>query len=244
MKKLTLIICIILINIFLLISCFSSEGDINSDRNDLKNSEEIQFLPPEIGEEVAVINTDAGEIYIRLFRQYAPMAVDNFTYFAKEANYENAFASVHEDFSIQMNMPSESTMFNGNAYPVEISDSLHHYTGAVGVVKHSTEENSNKNSFYIIQTPKNSVPGSDAHSLTDQGMREEVADAYKAVGGAPYLDNEYTVFGHVFYGMDIVDKIANDPVYNNSSGEPDWPIFINSIEIVPYSEELTMPKER
>ncbi len=238
MKKFALII--IFVNIVFLTSCFKSPGDINSDRNDFNNSEEIQFAAPEIGEEVAVISTSEGKIYIRLFSEYAPMATENFTTLATQAYYNNTqITRVEKDFLIQADTEN-STIFNNAAYPVEINDNLHHYTGAVGMVKQSNnEENLNASSFYIIQTAKNSVPGSDAHNLTDQGMREDVADAYKAVGGAPYLDNEYTVFGQVFYGMDIVDKIAN--VKSNDNGAPIEPVIIQSIDIIPYTEQLTIP---
>ncbi|MCQ2216604.1 MAG: peptidylprolyl isomerase [Bacteroidales bacterium] len=41
------------------------------------------------------------------------------------------------------------------------------------------------------------------------GMSAEAKEAYKSVGGTPFLDNEYTVFGEVIEGLDIVEKIQN-----------------------------------
>jgi hypothetical protein len=38
---------------------------------------------------------------------------------------------------------------------------------------------------------------------------------YKTIGGTPHLDNNYTVFGEVLYGIDVIDKIANEKTDNN-----------------------------
>ena len=47
---------------------------------------------------------------------------------------------------------------------------------------------------------------------------------YEEIGGAPFLDNDYTVFGEVLSGMEVVDSIAAVPV--NNAGLPDEPVYI------------------
>ena len=43
---------------------------------------------------------------------------------------------------------------------------------------------------------------------TGKTLSPEQVEAYTTVGGAPWLDGDYTVFGEVVSGMDVVDKIA------------------------------------
>ena len=59
---------------------------------------------------------------------------------------------------------------------------------------------------------------------------EEQRQAYTTVGGTPHLDGEYTVFGEVIEGMDVVDEIQQ--VATNASDRPDEDIVIKKISIV------------
>ena len=59
---------------------------------------------------------------------------------------------------------------------------------------------------------------------------DEQRQAYTTMGGTPHLDGEYTVFGEVIEGMDVVDKIQQ--VATNASDRPDEDIVIKKVSIV------------
>lgn len=72
-------------------------------------------------------------------------------------------------------------------------------------------------------------------SLEESGFRQEVIDAYEAVGGLPYLDNHYTVFGQVYRGMEVVDAIG--AVETDEEDKPLEEVLVNSVTISTYSAE-------
>ena len=66
---------------------------------------------------------------------------------------------------------------------------------------------------FSIATGRERARASAARPLTP-----EQAKAYQTLGGIPGLDGQYTVFGEVVEGLDVIDKIANEPV-----GMDKWP---------------------
>ncbi|MEG1010996.1 MAG: peptidylprolyl isomerase [Ruthenibacterium sp.] len=233
-------ICLCMAVCALLTGCGGKGPDKKKpERNINKNSGEAQFSPLAQGDPIAIIDTDRGEIRIRLFPQYAPMAVQNFTGLAQQGYFNGvSFHRIVKDFVIQSGDASGTgtggtTVWNGNAYPVEISDAMHHYTGAVGIAHVTGESAGNASQFYVVQTPKNSVDKTAADTLTSLGMRKEVVEAYRSIGGAPYLDNLYTVFAQVYEGMEVVDAIGT--VKCTESGQPVEPVLIKSVTIATYT---------
>lgn len=59
----------------------------------------------------------------------------------------------------------------------------------------------------------------------------EQIQAYTTVGGTPHLDNSYTVFGEVYEGLEVIDKIAAEKTDKNARPETD--VRIKSISIIP-----------
>ena len=175
---------------------------------------ELQFITPAEGDPIATLSTTLGDISFVLYPDIAPMAVENFVGLAQQGYYNGlSFHRVIEGFLVQTGDATGtgaggSTIWNGNSYPNEISDRLHHYAGAVAMAHAPDGASGNLSQFYIVQSAQDSVDKTLAKTLTEAGVREAVVTAYQAVGGAPYLDNLNTVFGQVYDGMDVVDAIA------------------------------------
>lgn len=69
---------------------------------------------------------------------------------------------------------------------------------------------------------------------------EEISAKYKQVGGTPSLDGNYTVFGQVYDGFDVIEKISESKVADNGNGEESKPqkdIIIKSVKVYEYSSQ-------
>ena len=199
-------------------------------------SAETQFAHPAAGDTVAVFDTSAGVFKAVLFPTLAPQACDNFLGLVQAGYYNGLTVSRAESgFVVEAGQGADgrgATIWNGSRYPVEASDSLHHYAGALCMGVDASGECASV--FYVVE----SLPGEQSvtQELVDQmnaaGYRAEVVSAYQTAGGAPYLDYTDTVFGQVYEGMDIVDTIAQTAVDENQ--KPTADITINSVSIETY----------
>ena len=191
-----------------------------------------QLARPVAGETVAVMHTNHGDISIRLFPQYAPQAVENFTTHAKNGYYDGLiFHRVINDFMIQGGDPTGTGCGGesiwGRNFKDEFTPELHNLRGALSMANAGPSTNGSQ--FFIVQA-KQVHP-----QLLGQmaGLRdyfpEKSEEAYRQVGGTPHLDYHHTVFGQVFDGMDVVDEIA--AVKTGPSDKPIDDVVILSIDV-------------
>ena len=201
-------------------------------------SEELQFQTPTEGDPIAIFNTSAGEVRAVLYPDVAPMAVENFTRLAQEGYYDGtSFHRIVFGFVVQGGDASGtgttgSTIWNNNPYPKEISDQLHHYSGALCAAFSPDEDVSGLSQFYFVQSLPEKLGDSLRTQMEEAGVRTEVIEAYDAAGGLPYLDYTDTVFGQVYEGMDVVDTLAQSEVDEN--GKPVEDVLLNSVTISTY----------
>lgn len=175
-----------------------------------------QLKPPAPNDMIAVIKTNFGDIKIKLFYEDAPVTVENFVRLAQKGYYNDVvFHRVIKDFMIQGGDPlgngTGGESIWGKPFKDEFSDRLFNIRGALSMANRGA--NTNGSQFFIVQ---NSKLGDDAAEyLKALQLDDTIIDYYSENGGTPWLDGKHTVFGQVFSGMDVVDKIANVDVNMN-----------------------------
>lgn len=219
----------------------------------VENAPEVdQFAPPEQGEEIAVLEVEGyGTIKMRLFPDNAPKAVENFKTLAKEGKYDGVpFHRVIKDFMIQTGDTSlnggDGKDIWGSGFGIEVSDTLHHYSGAVAMARTNDMKAGQSSQFYIvsnedIQQIADSQFDSFETQLSAAGnsvtYSDKVRELYNEKGGYPPLDMQYTVFGQVFEGLDVVNQIAAVECEMGQDGALSSPVekvVISKAQIVAY----------
>ncbi len=168
------------------------------------------------------MTTPYGNILIELFDQ-TPKHQDNFIKLVENHFYDSLlFHRVIPGFMVQGGDPTSKNApaikplgMGGPGYtiPAEFVDSLVHIRGALAGARLPDNMNPKRNSsgsqFYIVQGSPVTNEALDRLEAK-KGIRYGKAqrDAYLKYGGTPFLDHDYTVFGRVIEGMDVVDKIA------------------------------------
>lgn len=172
-----------------------------------------QLEKPKKGEKIAVLNTNHGQIKIRLFPQAAPKAVENFIGLIENKYYDKTiFHRVIKDFMIQGGDPTATgrggkSIWN-KAFEDEFSINFRNIRGALSMA--NAGPNTNGSQFFIVQVPscQEDIIRQMEDAGESRGFTEDVIEAYKNNGGAWWLDGKHTVFGQVFQGLDVVDEIS------------------------------------
>jgi peptidyl-prolyl cis-trans isomerase B (cyclophilin B) len=147
------------------------------------NNSKLDGVPVRNTGHYATLDTDRGEIVLELYPAEAPKTVANFEKLSKEGFYNKlTFHRVEAGFVVQGGDPAgNGTGGPGYEVPAEISPTEKHVRGTLAMARRGDQVNPERKSsgsqFYICLAP------------------------------APFLDGQYTVFGGVVEGMDVVDKI-------------------------------------
>ena len=171
-----------------------------------------------------LLQTNYGDIFIRL-SDSTPLHRDNFLKLVKTGYYNGIlFHRVIKNFMIQAGdpdsrnaKPGEPLGNGGPGYtvPAEFRTSLFHKKGVIAAARDNNPEKASSGSqFYIVQGKIFTDAGLDSvetYRLKGRKIPPEQREVYKTIGGTPHLDQNYTVFGEVVKGLDVVDKIASVP---------------------------------
>ena len=169
------------------------------------------------------ISTEKGTCVVLLYNQ-TPLHRDNFVKITQEGKLsETLFHRVIKSFMIQGGDPDSKTAKPGQALgdgdwgytvPAEFRDSLFHKKGVIAAARdNNPEKSSSASQFYLTQGKVFSEAGLDSVE-TYRLKRKIPADqrkVYTTLGGVPHLDQNYTVFGEIVKGLEVVDKIAAVP---------------------------------
>lgn len=208
-----------------------------TDTFDYESAAEEQMSEAKEGEEIAIMHVKGyGDITFKFFKDKAPKAVENFLTHAKEGYYNGVkFHRVMEDFMIQGGDPkgdgTGGESIWGTGFEEEIDKSLVPYRGALCMASTGYGNSSLGSQFFIVQA---NADESMASSLKNYGYSQNLIDQYLKYGGYLSLYKQYTVFGQIVDGMDVVDKIAKVEKKVSSSGELSVPVedvIIESIDV-------------
>lgn len=178
--------------------------------------------------------TTMGDIVLEL-SDSTPIHRDNFMQLVEEHYFDSLlFHRVIENFMIQGGDPRTRDISGRDFFadgpetgnprywediPAEIDfPALYHKRGALAAAREGDDVNperrSSRTQFYIVWGRTFSDEQLDAQqqriTRATKGkvtLPDSIREVYKTVGGTPHLDGQYTVFGHVVSGLDVVDKI-------------------------------------
>ena len=213
---------ILLASTFLILGmpCFAQQDSVVTEKDRKKD---------------VLLQTNYGDIVLRLYDS-TPLHRDNFLKLVKTGYYDSVlFHRVIRNFMIQAGDPNSKHAMpgvplgnGGPAYriPAEFRTSLFHKKGVIAAARDNNPEKASSGSqFYIVQGKiftDTSLDSVETYRLNGRKIPAEQREVYKTIGGAPHLDQTYTVFGEVVNGLDVVDKIAS--VQTSRGQDRDRPI--------------------
>jgi cyclophilin family peptidyl-prolyl cis-trans isomerase len=210
----------VILSILVHVGCNPKIGD-GLRRNDLKKDVEL--------------TTSKGVIVLRL-SDSTPLHRNNFIKLVKQHTYDSVlFHRVIKNFMIQAGDPSSKLAVQGQklgdgslGYTIqaEFRPSLFHKKGVLAAARTGDDVNPSKASsasqFYIVQGKIFTDAGLDSvetFRLHGRKIPPAQREVYKTIGGAPHLDQNYTIFGEVVKGLPVVDSIANVPTSGRLAGD-------------------------
>jgi len=179
--------------------------------------------------------TSKGTLIIRL-SDATPLHRDNFIKLVQQRYYDSIrFHRIIKNFMVQAGDPGTrrplsgvQTGSGGPGYtiPAEFRPELFHKKGVIAAARENDDTNPLKASagsqFYLVQGKIFTDAGLDSvetFRLKGRKIPAPHRAVYKTLGGAPHLDQNYTVFGEVVEGITVIDSIAAVPTTGKAGGD-------------------------
>jgi len=192
--------------------------------------------------------TTKGTIVLRL-SDSTPLHRDNFLRLVKTHFYDSVlFHRVIKNFMIQAGDPvsrraTDSTDLGDHdttyKIPAEFRPGLFHRKGALAAAREGDNVNPTKASsgtqWYIVEGRRFTDAGLDSMEqgrLKGRKIPADEREVYRTIGGAPHLDQSYTVFGEVVRGLDVVDSISSVPTSGRPFDRPLQPVRILKMRLI------------
>jgi peptidyl-prolyl cis-trans isomerase B (cyclophilin B) len=176
--------------------------------------EKKETSPMTTSNEVAVIKTSEGEMMVQFWTDAAPNTIENFKKLARQGFYDGTiFHRIIKGFMIQGGDPNSKDPAKENSYGQGGPD-----------YKIKAEFNDHPHDPGVISMARSADPDSAGSQF------------FICLAPIHRLDHQYTTFGKLIKGDDVLEKIGNTPAERNAQGEASKPtkrVVIESVKIVP-----------
>ncbi|GAB4093852.1 peptidylprolyl isomerase [Flaviaesturariibacter terrae] len=195
----------------------------------------VKLRPRDYRRDIELVTTE-GIIRLRL-SDSTPLHRDNFLRLVRTGYFDSTlFHRVIRGFMIQGGDPDSRRAVAGQklgeggpgyGVPAELRVTLFHRKGVLAAAREGDAINplrySSASQFYLVQGrtfTDRELDSIEVARLQGRKISPERRAIYKSVGGTPQLDGNYTVFGEVVEGLDIVDRIASAAVSTDPPNRP------------------------
>ena len=185
-----------------------------------------------------LVVTSLGNMVLRL-NDSTPLHRDNFIRLVRKHYYDSVlFHRVIKGFMIQAGdgdskrAEAGKPLGNGGVkytIPAEIRTDLFHRKGMLAAARTgdnvNPERKSSGSQFYIVQGrvfTDQSLDSVETYRLKGRKIPAQHREVYKTLGGAPHLDQSYTIFGELVKGVEVLDAIAGTPT--SKAADKDRPL--------------------
>lgn len=241
MKKLITIIAIL---VAFASGCKKTDNKDTTNSTDTTNTNNNTNVDTTHKHTYVVISTNYGEMTLTLYDE-TPKHKENFLKLVKAKYYDSTlFHRVIFGFMIQGGDPDSKTAVSGQSLgsggpgytiPAEFVTKLIHKRGALAAARQGDNLNPKKASsgsqFYIVHGGLyTDLMLNSAETAGGFKYTAEQRDVYKKIGGTAELDYQYTVFGEVISGLDVITKIASVKTDKNNRPLVDIRVTVKIIE--------------